>query len=763
LLTLLPAAAALGGGSSCSIGNRNANDVGASGRFQPFGTILALVVGDGTAPLAPGVAAPLFVVEIQTADGAELQRIQLPTRGAALGSNLACTLATGMFASNTWNWLDNDEHFDSDHCSNATAFFGAVPPSQGGPACDAAGAAAPSAHYAADWNKDGTGFGHGDGQFPLWYWDREGLMAPSFDGRFVTFPCYVTTPGAKLKKGSWYDGGGAPSPSGDPSTYDDKTVAVLDFSGRVDTITHLPGTDFFYGPLVPSEAQYFTSAIMTGEYYPASPLFVGGGANNGEGTMYIPYEALTPTKGVNRISNTPGYFDYGQLNFGASGGDGTEPLIYASSPSVLSAGLEGGGTQHQYLRGLSVMTVGGKPGLSTGGGVDFAHLPGFDAYAGAPFGFVFENAQSLWIADSGPNATGGPATCKLLGGAPCPTSFPIGQGWARGGNPGGQWDKYSCTIQHWVSPAGSDPTVGPWSYDRSIVVANDAPCFSLAGHYEGGDKIDGRWYLYTTTPSDGIQPNSRLWRIDAASGTAEVLADALDYSQFRSVALPPQPRANYTCPAGQFGISCDLACAYDCCANCSTNCPEGYQLLNTCSTQWDNLCVPASASPQPSASSSSTATATATGTSTSTSTSTGTSTRTLSASSTSTHTGSATTTPSAQPQAAAAPGAAPQPFMSEGAGIAAIAVPLVVLAGGAAYFFCSRGGRGSGAAAGGGSSSSAAGIANAAFLVGGGSGSARVLSGAGVGSDAAAAAAQRLAAASTEPKRAGERVSLLRK
>ena len=88
------------------------------------------------------------------------------------------------------------------------------------------------------------------------------------------------------------------------------------------------------------------------------------------------------------------------------------------------------------------------------------------------------------------------------------------------------------------------------------------------------------------TPSNGDQPNSRLFKIDGVSGTAEVLSDAPAFTQFRSVALPPQPRANYTCPSGQYGISCDLACAYDCCADCTTSCPDGQTLLNTCSTRW---------------------------------------------------------------------------------------------------------------------------------------------------------------------------------
>jgi hypothetical protein len=74
---------------------------------------------------------------------------------------------------------------------------------------------------------------------------------------------------------------------------------------------------------------------------------------------------------------------------------------------MLSAGLEGNGFQHQQLRGLSVMSVSGVPGLSTGGGVSFEPLPGFESYSGAPFGFIFETPQSVWLADAGPGAING--------------------------------------------------------------------------------------------------------------------------------------------------------------------------------------------------------------------------------------------------------------------------------------------------------------------------------------------------------------------
>jgi hypothetical protein len=330
--------------------------------------------------------------------------------------------------------------------------------------------------------------------------------------------------------------------------------------------------------------------------------------------MYIPFDDLAPTKSHNRISNRPGYFDYGKLDFGVRSVTNGEPLIFASYPSMLSAGLEGGGLQHQELRGLSVMTVNGVPGLSTGGGVEFVPLPGFESYSGAPYGFVFETPQSLWLADAGPGATNGPEFCEMLGdGIECPPSYPIGQGWASGDQPPGLWDKYSCTIQHWTT-SSEETTEGPWLYDSSIIVASNAPCFSLAGHI-----INGVFMLYTVTPITSAAPFSLLYSINTITKSVSIIKTAPANVHYRSVVMPPSNRPNYTCPQGQYGAACDLACAYDCCKPCTTSCPEGEILLPYCSTQWDNFCVPqitASPSPSmiPSQSSTHTMTATATAT-----------------------------------------------------------------------------------------------------------------------------------------------------
>jgi hypothetical protein len=168
----------------------------------------------------------------------------------------------------------------------------------------------------------------------------------------------------------------------------------------------------------------------------------------------------------------------------------------------------------------------------------------------------------------------------------CPPSYPIGQGWSSGNQPPGLWDKYSCTIQHWTTTS-EETTIGPWLYDTSIIVATNAPCFSLTGHI-----INGVWTLYTVTPITSASPVSLVYSINTVTKVVSIIKTAPANVHYRSVVMPPSNRPNYTCPAGSFGQSCDLACAYDCCKPCTTSCPAGEILLPYCSTQWDNFCVP---------------------------------------------------------------------------------------------------------------------------------------------------------------------------
>ena len=51
---------------------------------------------------------------------------------------------------------------------------------------------------------------------------------------------------AQLKLGSYFNPGVYAS---DALSYDDKAIASISFDGKVDTITHLPGDQFFYGAL----------------------------------------------------------------------------------------------------------------------------------------------------------------------------------------------------------------------------------------------------------------------------------------------------------------------------------------------------------------------------------------------------------------------------------------------------------------------------------------------------------------------------------
>ena len=304
-----------------------------------------------------------------------------------------------------------------------------------------------------------------------------------------------------------------------------------------------------------------------------------------------------------------------------------------------NAGQEG--AQHEFLRGLSVATVGGVVRLPGDEGITFQQLPGFEMYNGAPFGFVFESPTSVWIADAGPGAQGGPAVCTLLGGAPCPPAPP--SDWNASSYPSGLWDKLSCTLQHWTS-AGSLLT-GPWSWSSSIIVAADAPCYSLAGRSEGAV-----FMLYTTTASSA-NASSTLFSINSATAAVTPLLVGSDRAILRGVTFPPRQRANYTCPDGSFGASCDLACAYDCCAPCTMVCPPGFTLITRCSFEANNVCV--DASPSNTASPSITATATSTATSTPTASTTATSSPSC--------TPPSTVSPSRTPPRTASPSVSPRP------------------------------------------------------------------------------------------------------
>ena len=402
-------------------------------------------------------------------------------------------------------------------------------------------------------------------------------MATSYDGRFVTFPCYVsqgqktttsstgavtTTAGAYLKLGSKFNNPcctTTPLPATCTScpveslSYDDKAIAMLRWDGVVDTITHLPGNQFFYGPVIPDEPQYVTSAITSGELWPYVSYFVGNSGDNGEGTMNIPFDSLAPTKGGNRITNTPGYYDYGQLGMYASSGPAptatttaAPPLLFVTSPSQLNAGAVN--SQHQYLKGLSVGTVGGVPILPPAG-VTFQQLAGFQNFTGHPFGFWFESQSSVWLADAGL----------------------------------GVFDKTLCQIQHWTST--SDITSGTWSLASTISVDAAVPCYSLAGRMENGVPT-----LYTSTSTAA---SSKVYKI--AAGVVSTVVTASANTVYRSVAIPPQPRGNYTCPIGQYGTTYDLTCSYDCCEPCTASCPAGQKLVPVCSFDSDNLCVDAGA------------------------------------------------------------------------------------------------------------------------------------------------------------------------
>ena len=252
-----------------------------------------------------------------------------------------------------------------------------------------------------------------------------------------------------------------------------------------------------------------TAAITTGELWPYVSYFSGNSGDNGEGTMNIPFDSLAPSKSGNRITNTPGYYDYGMLGMFASSGPAptstttaAPPLLFVSSPSQLNQGAVN--SQHQFLKGISVGTVGGVPILPPGG-VTFQQLAGFGNFTGHPFQFWFESQSSVWIADAGLGA----------------------------------FDKTSCAIQHWTSTA--DITSGTWSKASTISVDSAVPCYSLAGRMENGVPT-----LYTSTSTAA---SSKVYKI--AGGVVSTVVTAAANTVYRGVAIPPQPRGNYTCPVGQ--------------------------------------------------------------------------------------------------------------------------------------------------------------------------------------------------------------------
>ena len=140
-----------------------------------------------------------------------------------------------------------------------------------------------------------------------------------------------------------------------------------------------------------------------------------------------------------------------------------------------------------------------------------------------------------------------------------------------------------CKIQEWTG-VGTTIVTSNWTFTSSTTVDASVACYSLAGRVEAGGAV----VLYVSTCSAA---SSKVYRIDAATKAVRVVKTAAANTIYRSVANPPQPRANYTCPQGFYGTTYDLACAYDCCEPCTSACPAGQVLVQTCSFDSDNLCL----------------------------------------------------------------------------------------------------------------------------------------------------------------------------
>jgi hypothetical protein len=496
--------------------------------------IIALRVGDGVSAFADRQAYALYFDEINPATGAIVQSVPVPTTGMYNGpsvnpSNLACTLSVGHYFSATWD-------------QGATPFTYTFGGRSAG-TYSASGYSAAIPGYSASFN--------GNGEYPLWFFDREGLPTTSYDGRYISVLCKNVMPGGMFQRGGFFNDTGGYTSSG----YDDKVILRMDWKGNIDTTTRLAGNQFYYGPLIPDEPQYDVSAITSGQNVGASPpnYFASNSGDNGEGVDRIPHGSQNATKGANRITNTPGYYDSGALGFGTSGGPfptsttpGAEPVIFITSPSVLNAGATD--IQHWSYRGLNVMT----PTFAQTGSVGFSPLAGFQNFVGAPFQFAFDTPTSVWIADAGVSLV----------------------------------DKTVCQIQHW-STTGSVLS-GMWSMNgTTVVIDSTTPCYSMFGRWESGNT---QWVLYLTTSS---KTSSKIYKYNTATGTTTIVKSAVSNVVYRGVAMPPLPRS-VTCPAGSFLTSTTDSCAYNCCSPCTlaSQCPSyAPHFVETCSSTSDNTCM----------------------------------------------------------------------------------------------------------------------------------------------------------------------------
>lgn len=300
--------------------------------------------------------------------------------------------------------------------------------------------------------------------------DVEGQPQRSADGRVVVFPCYAQP-----------NGTGTQLSSANP-----KVLAVVMANGQISTRTVMTN------PLAPQQgstdntrAQALRTAI--------SATGAVGIITSTATTTSLGHWAVTVGNGALGMSlrSSP------DLNTVALQSDSRYSTIFGGAMYV-SHGT--GGNVNSTLYGIHVMTCAGVPCVPAGSfseDVRPRSLPGTLLFAGtaanttSPLSFVFENANTLWVAEDARRHSF--QLTKYV------TTAPVAQPWQ--GN--------------WV-PAGVN-----------LFIDNSRPVHSLSGRVEGGDFV-----LYATQ-------SHRITRIHSVTLAQTVLARAAPGQAFHGVALPP--------------------------------------------------------------------------------------------------------------------------------------------------------------------------------------------------------------------------------
>ena len=272
-------------------------------------------------------------------------------------------------------------------------------------------------------------------------WAKEGFPSISGNGLLVSFGCYRVALGTVIGTAS--------------SVL--KTLAYVNVAGNVDTSTS-------------SQKPYFSSTTST-----SGKIALHAVATQ-DGTTFW-------------LGMGPGYTCgpcYGSYNYVPYGGSTANYVAHAAGQPGYNDGRFVGVFNGQ-LYGTDSSSDSGWNGLFTIGSglpttaVNSASLSG--TVTGSPWGFVFENTTSVWIADDGTLAT--------------------------------------FNVRQWMA------TGSAWTVRRSFSWTTTA-VYSIAGRYEAGSGF----VLYGTTPTT-------LYRYVVSTSTSTALATSASTNVFRGVAIAP--------------------------------------------------------------------------------------------------------------------------------------------------------------------------------------------------------------------------------